>query len=95
MSRSAPPTASVLHRLVRALGANNLSGKIPATWSALPLHSLSVAQNDGVCGGVPAGVSGAVVGNSTELNATCLWDADGKLTGVERLSAAGNTAGVC
>lgn len=59
------------------LGANRLSGSIPETWSTLPLHTLSVTRNDGVCGGVPAGVSGAVAGNDTRLNASCPWDAQG------------------
>lgn len=60
-----------------AVGANNLSGKIPAAWSTLPLHSLEVSRNDGVCGEVPARVSSAVAGGDTGLNVTCAWDSDG------------------
>lgn len=63
--------------LCRAMGTNQLSGTIPAAWSTLPLHSLSVTRNGGVCGGVPTGISGAVIGNDTQLNASCPWDDQG------------------
>lgn len=72
-----------------AVGSNNLSGKIPAAWGALPLHSLTVDRNGGVCGGVPAGVSGALAGGGggnasgdgslPALNGSCVWDSDGAL----------------
>ncbi|KIY98895.1 Receptor protein [Monoraphidium neglectum] len=59
-----------------AVGANQLSGKIPLTWRFIPLHSLQVAGNGGVCGEVPAGVGGAVAGGDTGLHSSCPWDAD-------------------
>jgi hypothetical protein len=60
------------------MDSNNLSGKIPPTWQVLPLHSLQVRRNGGVCGEVPTGVSSAVDGGDTQLNSSCPWDADGK-----------------
>lgn len=80
LSGLAPPLTHTPPPRHRSVGSNNLSGKIPAAWSTLPLHSLQVSRNDGVCGDVPAGVSG-VTGGNTQLNSTCPWNADGARAG--------------
>jgi hypothetical protein len=54
----------------------------------MPLHSLQVGQNDGVCGGVPAGVSSALDGGAaTGLNNSCPWDGDGTCAGLAGFGA--------
>jgi hypothetical protein len=74
---SAPPPPLHLNPL-RSVGSNQLSGKIPAAWRALPLHSLNLDGNEGVCGGVPEGVGANAGGaNTTGLNGSCPWEPDG------------------